>query len=236
MAATSAASHPPSVPVANLATTVELKTYLQSVGGVELCTALTKLSGGYVNLTCRSTRSDGSTVIVKYAQAKGKPDWPAQLSADRARDEQEMLKRLTKEMPFITYRGVDSVELIEVGSPKGLGYMPERHVQLIEDFPDTMDFESLLMTTPIGTNKAHTIGVALGVYIIIYPSSNDSMLTGLLRNGYELSMNGVVILIALRFAIYLQTTEYVRLGRTHTFHASQTPYASILLPARARKT
>jgi hypothetical protein len=148
--------------VASLITVDGLKAYLQSVGGVELCTSLTKLSGGYVNLTCRSTRSDGSTVIIKYAQDILRANWPALLSADRARDEQEMLNRLVKDLPPTTHHagGID----VEIGSPKGLGYFPEHHVQMIEDFPDTMDFESSLLEAPMAEARTVAIGEALGVY------------------------------------------------------------------------
>lgn len=149
-------------PASSLITVDGLKSYLQSVGGVELCTSLTKLSGGYVNLTCRSTRSDGSTVIIKYAQDVGKADWPALLSADRAHDEQEMLNLLHKDLPPFTHHagGFD----VEIGSPRGLGYFPEHHVQVIEDFPDTMDFESSLLKAPMDEARTFAIGEALGVY------------------------------------------------------------------------
>lgn len=140
----------------------DLETYIKSIGGPSLCTSLTKLSGGYINLTCRSTRSDGTTVIIKHAKTISKPGWPTQLLATRAYNEQEMLKLISLELSPTKY-AKDYLQ-IEIGTPKGLGYFPEHHVQVIEDFPDTVDLETLILEIEMDEKMAYAIGEALGVW------------------------------------------------------------------------
>ena len=169
----------------------DLQTYLQKLKGGELCTTLTKLSGGYTNLTCRSTLPSGKTTIVKHAKTISRPNWPVALSANRARGEQEMLNHIAGELPFVTHQlsairapdvGDDDVEAgagdgegervreIEIGTPRGLGYFEEHHVQIIEDFPGTADFESLLLEGHImDEGLLYGIGEALGVCLPSIP-------------------------------------------------------------------
>jgi len=149
----------------------DLQTYLQEIGGPELCTTLTKISGGYTNLTCRSTVRSGITTIIKHAKPISRPNWPVALSANRAKGEQEMLNHIAKELPSVTHKlkkpngienGASEGEIV-MGTPKGLGYFEQHHVQVIEDFPGTVDFETLLIEKNIDSNTLQDIGEALGV-------------------------------------------------------------------------
>ena len=56
---------------------------------------------------------------------------------------------------------------IEIGTPRGLGYFEELHVQVIEDFEGTVDFETGLLEEEEGKGMDERVlfgvGEALGV-------------------------------------------------------------------------
>ena len=82
-----------------------------------------------------------------------------------------MLNHIATELPSVTHHlreggsegGEDTQREIEIGTPKGLGYFEEHHVQIIEDFPGTVDFETLLLEEHMDEKILYGIGEALGV-------------------------------------------------------------------------
>lgn len=140
-----------------------LERYLRTTHPEWTCTNLTKLSGGYTNLTCRATLSkDDSSVILKRAK-----DWSGMglsLSATRAADEYTLLEALKDDVAVGECAAGGPVK-VHVRTPRPVVYLEDSHTQIMEDMGAVEDLKSFMMETDLdGMGQvARRIGDGLGV-------------------------------------------------------------------------